>query len=625
MGVVYLAKHTLLGKAFAVKVVRADSADDQVMIERFKREAQAVAGLSHPNTVTVTDFGVTDDGLLFLVMEYLDGVTCAEVLAKTGPLPPERVVHIALQVCDSLHEAHQQSLVHRDIKPNNLLLTRVAELHDVIKVIDFGLAKQTADEPDEGGGQVTRAGLLIGTPQYMPPEQIRGLEPDHRLDIYSFGVTMFRLLTGRHPFESRDVAAMFHMHLSSPPPVPSDNLPDGALVDLDLDDVVLKCLAKDPPDRFASTAELKQALLQCASAGQWSPEQAAEAWEEARGHVHGLDVEALLNKPLPPPIQTHHHTGPVASIPRDTHGPGSGQISPASTAIGSGGMPHSGGTLPPPPPPPPRATPSVATQPGFATGPPTAESDLVSGPISTPSGQTSFAHGEIVGHGSHPTTGMVHVFSWKRMAITAVLALIVAFVGATAAIKMTKGDRPSAKAKPAPSGPAAPLPAPTAAAVATAVPVAPAPAPAPEPPLRPIGAGRDIAVQVSSNPAGATVYEEGDALGETPLVVTRRRAFESVTLALKLKGYRRASRTIDLAAVPGDSHDLVVNLKRIPPSGKSADTERRPRKAEPSDKVRTRPKAKSKDDADSGGKAKAAPWEKKKSTGGDPNKFRTVD
>ena len=342
MGVVYLAKHTMLGKPFAVKVVRAESSDDRVMIERFRREAQAVASLSHPNTVTVTDFGVTDDGLLFLVMEYLDGITCAEVLSKTGPLPPERVVHIALQVCDSLHEAHGLQLVHRDIKPNNLLLTRVAELHDVVKVIDFGLAKHTADEQDEHGGQVTRAGLLIGTPQYMPPEQIRGMEPDHRLDIYSFGVTMFRLLTGRHPFESRDVAAMFHMHLSSPPPVPSDNLPEGAMVDLDLDDVVLRCLAKEPDDRFESTAALKEALKECASAGQWSPEQAKEGWEATRALVQGLDVEALLSKPMPPPVPVHT-TGSVAPIPREVApGPPTGPQTPSGPLTPSGQVPGTG-------------------------------------------------------------------------------------------------------------------------------------------------------------------------------------------------------------------------------------------------------------------------------------------
>ncbi len=608
MGVVYLAKHTMLGKPFAVKVVRADATDDQVMIERFKREAQAVAGLSHPNTVTVTDFGVTEDGLLFLVMEYLDGVTCAEALSKTGPLSPERVVHIAVQVCDSLHEAHQQSLVHRDIKPNNLLLTRVAELHDVVKVIDFGLAKQTMDGPDEHGGQVTRAGLLIGTPQYMPPEQIRGLEPDHRLDIYSFGVTMFRLLTGRHPFESRDVAAMFHMHLSSPPPVPSDNIPDGGLVDLDLDDVVLRCLAKDPDERFASTAELKQALQACASAGQWSPEEAREAWDEARGHVDGLDVEMLMKRPLPPPIQAHH-TGPVAPVPRDSVGPASGQISPAATALGSSMMPHAG--APPLPPPPPPA--GISSPSGLTAAPITGESGQISGPVLTPSGQTSYAHGEIVGHTSDLPTGAIHVFSWKRMTITAILALFVAFAGASAAIKWTKGGRGKAKVRPTSTAPAAPLPAPTAAASATAPPPAAPVAP------KPIGEGRDIAVQVSSNPSGATVYEEGDALGETPMTVTRRRAFDTLTLALKLKGYRRASRTIDLTEIPGESHDLVVNLKRIPPSAKGGDQAgRKPRKA----------KAKAAGRAKTPTKSKAAPW-KKKSGGGDgsdaANKFRTVD
>ena len=516
MGVVYLARHTLLDKPFAVKVVRLESANDHTMTERFKREAKSLSRLTHPNTVTVTDFGATEDGLLFLVMEFLQGITCSEVLARTGPFPPERVTHIAVQTCDALAEAHAQGIVHRDIKPNNVLLTRVADLYDVVKVIDFGLAKR-AQERDRNEAEVTRAGLLIGTPQYMPPEQIRGMNTDARGDIYSLGITLFRLLTGKHPFEHRDVAALFHMHLTKPPPLPSAQVPEGAMVDFDLDDVVVRCLAKDPRQRYRDVGELKRELADCASAGAWTPSDARTAYEMSRRYSDEVDVDSLMSAPPPPPPP---RTQSLTSRPV---------------------------SLPPPPaysiPPEPASPPSGSGPWGPAT------------PITpmTPATPVSYPNGELMGDRlSGPLTKGTEVFSWRRVAVTSVLALLLAFAGASGALWWFRSDGLGKTVRPAR---VAMTPRP-----AKALPVA-----VPEPPPRrrpsPI-----VTLALASNPAGATVLHGEDELGRTPCEIVRDRSDGLLTLTLSLKGYRRATRTIDVSAVSGDRHELVVNLSKIPPA-----------------------------------------------------------
>src|SRR5690606_32548061 len=192
MGEVYKAEHRLLKRPCVVKLIRAERAGDPRALARFDREVQATAQLKHPNTVEVFDYGRTEDGVFYYVMEYLEGLSLEEIVHRYGPLPPARVVRILRQVCGALREAHGLGLVHRDIKPSNILLCRYGGLDDMAKLLDFGLV-QTASDPADN--RLTQAGGFVGTPDFMSPEQASGAAPDARSDIYSLGATAFYLLS----------------------------------------------------------------------------------------------------------------------------------------------------------------------------------------------------------------------------------------------------------------------------------------------------------------------------------------------------------------------------------------------------------------------------------------------
>lgn len=268
MGDVYLAEHRLLKRPCAVKVVRGEFAADQRALARFMREVQTTAGLQHPNTVNVFDYGVTDDGTFYYVMEYLDGQTLTELVRANGPLPPARVVHLLRQVCGALGEAHRLGLVHRDVSPNNVLVCRLGGSRDVVKLFDFGLVTGTADDQ-----QLTCRGTFMGSPLYASPEQARGLEVDARSDLYSVGAVAHLLLTGRPPFEFDTAMDVLFAHMNTPAPRPSDlapGLPD------DLDELVLKCMAKRPDDRYPDADALDSALAACDTGPVWDPKRSAQ-------------------------------------------------------------------------------------------------------------------------------------------------------------------------------------------------------------------------------------------------------------------------------------------------------------------------------------------------------------
>ncbi|MCG8459318.1 MAG: serine/threonine protein kinase, partial [Holophagales bacterium] len=279
MGEVWWAEHPLLARPAAVKVVRAAHLEGspeqrEVALARFHREARTIAALQSSHTVKLYDFGVSEDGTLFLAMEMLEGWNLRALVKRFGPQPVDRVREILLQMCDSLDEAHGLGLVHRDIKPANVMLCRGGRRADLVKVLDFG-SVGPREAPPPGDAQLTATGTFLGTPAYLAPEVLGGGQvADARSDLYGVGCVAYWLLAGRPVFEYDSPVMQIAAHLRDVPEPPSARgpaLPSG------LEEVVLSCLAKDPADRPASAAELARRLEALPSAGDW-PAQRADAW-----------------------------------------------------------------------------------------------------------------------------------------------------------------------------------------------------------------------------------------------------------------------------------------------------------------------------------------------------------
>jgi tRNA A-37 threonylcarbamoyl transferase component Bud32 len=273
MGEVWLAEHRLLKRPCAMKFIRAELAANPDTARRFEREVRAVTALTHFNTVRIFDYGNSDDGSFYYVMEFLDGPTLDKLVKERGPLAPGRAVYLLRQLCGALAEAHAARMVHRDLKPGNILVAALGGQKDVAKLLDFGLVQDhSATESDD---RITRAGTVLGTPTYMCPEQAAGETVDPRGDIYSLGAVAFFMLCGRPPFEGTSVGKLLTAHLTQPAP---DVRSLRAEVLTDLAAVVAKCLAKDPKERFQTAVELEAALAACACAADWSACAAAQWW-----------------------------------------------------------------------------------------------------------------------------------------------------------------------------------------------------------------------------------------------------------------------------------------------------------------------------------------------------------
>jgi serine/threonine-protein kinase len=275
MGEVYLAEHRLLRRPCAIKLIRPERAGDPESLARFEREVRATATLTHPNTVQIFDYGRAEDGTFYYVMEYLPGLTLGQLVKQHGPLPPARAVHLLRQVCGALREAHGIGLIHRDIKPGNVVVCQRGGVPDVAKLLDFGLVL-----PQEcgDGERLTHQGAVAGTPAYMSPEQAEGREDlDGRSDVYGLGALAYFALTGRPVFAGYSAARALAAHLYEQPEPLTAHRPD---VPADVQAVVLRCLAKDPAGRFPGAEDLEAALAACASAGQWSAKEAAAWWQE---------------------------------------------------------------------------------------------------------------------------------------------------------------------------------------------------------------------------------------------------------------------------------------------------------------------------------------------------------
>jgi DNA-binding NtrC family response regulator len=276
MGEVWRARHSLLARPCAIKLIRSEllgqSNHDQAL-ERFRREARTIARLSSPNTVRLFDFGVSETGTLFFAMELLEGMDLLTLVEKYGPLPPERAVAILQQACRSLAEAHMAGVLHRDIKPQNLFLCRLGVDVDIVKVLDFGLAKSFFEQED----QITAAGALTGTPAYMPPERALGRQADEKSDLYSLGCVGYFMLTGKPVFTGEPMAVMID-HIRSIPNPPSKA--SKQRIPIELDDIVIACLQKAPEKRPPSALELWRRLEDVPVESPWTPARAEEWWRE---------------------------------------------------------------------------------------------------------------------------------------------------------------------------------------------------------------------------------------------------------------------------------------------------------------------------------------------------------
>jgi len=380
MGAVYRGEQISLKRKCAIKVLKPELSADAGLVRRFNAEAELVARLSHPNIVNIYDFGQDVDGSLFIAMEYLEGRTLRAVMTADGPLPARRAIAVAAQIAGSLTDAHAHGIVHRDLKPDNVMLTERGKEKDVVRVLDFGIAK-LRDEGKNTVAQMTQAGDLVGTPQYMAPEQIRGDRVDGRTDVYALGAMLYEMVTGRLPFEGPTVMAILSKHLTETPPAPSVRRPDLAIPPA-LDALVMASLAKVADARIASMEEVGERLAAIGVAmggspsqpfvvpgqgggGAWQPGMATQAQPAQPAPYGGAVPSATPPGPMPGPMSEGLRArsptpGPVPGTTNDamrarspTPGPPIAQQVIAQQAIapptGQTGTPrHASGTQPPP-------------------------------------------------------------------------------------------------------------------------------------------------------------------------------------------------------------------------------------------------------------------------------------
>jgi tRNA A-37 threonylcarbamoyl transferase component Bud32 len=304
MGVVYRCVHTIIGKKVAMKVLRSDLARDAEVTERFLNEAKAASSIGNAHIIDISDFGQFPDGAAYFVMEFLGGQPMSKLLEHQQPLPVQRILHLARQIAEGLSAAHAANIVHRDLKPDNIFLVDRGAERDFIKILDFGIAKVSSSAE---GSKLTRAGAVFGTPHYMSPEQAAGQPVDHRGDIYSFGVILYELASGRLPFDADNFMGILTQHMYKAPvpiralvPAPQD-VPPG------LEAIVLKCLSKRPEHRYQSMQELIVEFDKLAAGG--VPDAVPEMMSRSGGFNVPVDYFKKGQMPAPVPATPSHAPG----------------------------------------------------------------------------------------------------------------------------------------------------------------------------------------------------------------------------------------------------------------------------------------------------------------------------
>jgi serine/threonine-protein kinase len=445
MGAVYRGTHLMLNRAVAVKLIRPELAATQDVVQRFLREARTVGLLDHPNIAQVYDLGQTADGQLYIAMEFARGDSLKDVIRKEGPLAPGRVVRILLEVAGALSLAHRRDCVHRDLKPQNIMMAR-SDHGETAKLVDFGIAKML----DDASTQLTSTGFAIGTPQYMSPEQAAGRAVDARSDLYSLGVVLYEMLVGEVPFNDPSTPAVLVKHLTEPPPRFADRFPDRRVPPA-LEAVAMRCLEKDPAARFQNADEFAAALVAAAP-----PDIAPRVVTGPGGAVIAAAAGSAYASTVFPTAEAPTLVGTAGAPP-------AAGLTGAPTVVGlrDAATVHLPGTPSAQQPPAPAQTTAPTVAPGVATAgpratvaptvpppaiaatpPPPASAPREDQAPSLPPAFVAAAGGAAAAHDAHATTRARH----STGAALVVTALFVAFVGAVGFVGYRLGywDRPGA-------------------------------------------------------------------------------------------------------------------------------------------------------------------------------------
>lgn len=566
MGAVYVGEHRMMKRRVAIKTLLPRYTTNQNAVQRFQREAQAASAIGHPNIVTIHDLGQTPDGMLYIVMELLDGQDLAHALRALREDPsgsrimdPARVLAIARQVADGLAAAHEKGVVHRDLKPDNIFLVPTREGGERAKLLDFGISKIRTPGGEES--RLTTDGSLLGTPYYMSPEQAQGKSDiDHRADIYAFGVILYELFTGRVPFDDENMLRVIAMHALEAPLAPRQANP---VVSPAAESVILKAMAKEPVMRFQTMVEMRDAVETLAAA--------ADPTGTSAGHLHAPPRGA------PPPTVTPASfggegsgvgltpgflTAPATGVPASVVGSGSPQYGGGSSQVGFG-APQTGasypGTMPP-------STPGSGwagepSYPSMATG-----ASGVSHVTSTPMSWDDGAPQRGSGLGLKITLGVI-------------VLLLLGGVGTAVALMMTGGGEEPVVAQPGPMPqyPQIPATQPVPQVQPMPVPVPVPTVPVVLPPVVPevpttAPPAEEITVRFESEPSKALVFRGEEELGETPHEVTIARGAEEQRFVLRRSGYRDHP----VAVVPDRDRTIQSSLERVRRVGGSTATKTSP-------------------------------------------------
>jgi eukaryotic-like serine/threonine-protein kinase len=516
MGRVYKAAQAPLDRMVALKVLGAGHDRDPNFYKRFFLEASVTAKLTHPNTITLYDYGRTEDGVFFIAMEFLAGRTLSQAMQADGPLAQERVIHIAQQICRSLREAHALGIIHRDLKPANVMLLRQHDDHDFVKVLDFGLVKFFSG--DTADADITNAGTFMGSPHYIAPEQARNQNPDQRCDIYSLGVLLYHMLTGRVPFTAPAPVDIILKHLHDTPVAPRELRPELDIAP-ELQEIVLRCMAKEPAERFQTMDELLARL------------------KAVRAHLTGT---AAPNSVPPHDSNPSFPALAPAMIAQTPPTPHPGLRTPSQPMQSMRGAPAGAPHVVKPPPPPPDAMgdeDAAPKQPRAKSKPPPFRADALAGFDPAP----------------EPPQGKAARAAWAIAA-----AVVVAVAGAILWVRTAppaSAPIPAAPPQAAPVAAAAPVSAPEPPRI---VETAPVPAPAA---YATANAGTTL-VNITSTPNGASVHDADDRLlGTTPFEL-RVPADKLLQLTLKHDGYKPYTLR---KQVEGERTSFSVTMKAARP------------------------------------------------------------
>jgi serine/threonine protein kinase len=324
MGVVFLARHTVIEKAVAVKVLKREVARDNSTVKRFVQEAKAASRIGHPNIVDVTDFGTTPDGMTYSVMEFVEGRTLGQVLKAEAPLPAARALPIAAQIARALAAAHAKGIVHRDLKPENVFIIDRDGRRDFVKIVDFGIAKVTPLDGAGDGPRLTRAGTVFGTPEYMAPEQAAGRpDTDGRVDVYALGTILYEMLVGKVPHKGDSMVRTLAMQMLDPIQPPREARPELEISD-ELEQVIMKALAKKREERYQTMTMLLAGLERAAGGLPMAqPLSASAANRQPAGAPHDPDAPTMIPR-LPPgadAVQLHAADAPASRRARQGDAP----------------------------------------------------------------------------------------------------------------------------------------------------------------------------------------------------------------------------------------------------------------------------------------------------------------